>query len=105
MSKKFFVTILIVFNLILFSSCSSDDTIQVDITSIQEITNTAKSGTWVITNYIDSGTDETSNYSGYNFDFLDSSVRNRILFQIMQAMILFQLVLLQFLRKGRTLDL
>ncbi len=72
MSKKFFITILIVFNLILFSSCSSDDTIQVDITSIQEITNTAKSGTWIITNYTDSGTDETTDYDGYNFDFAES---------------------------------
>lgn len=72
MYKFFFISILIAFNSMLFSSCSSDDIIQVDITSIQEITNTVKSGTWIITNYIDSGTDETNDYNGYNFDFAES---------------------------------
>lgn len=72
MCKKYSITILLVLNLILFSSCSSDDTIQVDITSIQEITNTAKSGIWIITNYTDSGIDETTDYNGYKFDFAES---------------------------------
>lgn len=53
---------------IALGSCKKDDspTIQAQVeTSIQ-------SGTWRITKFIDSGTDETSNYSGYNFTFTNS---------------------------------
>lgn len=31
--------------------------------------NTAKQGTWKVTNFNDSGTDETSHFAGYNFTF------------------------------------
>jgi hypothetical protein len=36
---------------------------------VDEITNTAVSGSWVITNYVDSGKNETSDYQGYGFSF------------------------------------
>ncbi len=51
-------------------SCSSDDTI--DSTSIQDAITIAKSGTWYISNYIDSGENETNDYNGYDFTFNDN---------------------------------
>lgn len=50
------------------SMCSSDD----DNSSAQDptpIINTASQGTWRITLYEDSGTNETSHFTGYNFTF------------------------------------
>lgn len=72
--KKSFVfgmLILLAFTLT-FSACSSDDeSINNNDNSaeIQAIQNTAESGTWRITYFFDTDTDETSNFSGYQFLF------------------------------------
>lgn len=47
------------------SSSSSDPT---------PVVNTATSGTWKVTSYIDSGTDETNHFTGYNFTFASANV-------------------------------
>ncbi|MFN9596564.1 MAG: hypothetical protein ACK560_07225 [Bacteroidota bacterium] len=47
------------------SSCKKDDT-----STLQgQIRSNIESGKWRITKFIDSGTDETGNFTGYNFDF------------------------------------
>lgn len=56
-------------------SCSSDDS--GDSTTIptpSEVVNTMNSGTWRITNYVDSGSNETSDFTGYNFTFNSNNV-------------------------------
>jgi hypothetical protein len=65
--------------LICFSttSCSSDDDNDNSNNTIQEtIQNDTQSGTWRITKFIDSGSDETSYFSGYNFTFNSTGVLN-----------------------------
>jgi len=62
--------------LMVVTSCSSDDNngIIIDTANIQQISNTVKSGTWRITSFIDSGKNETSNFTGYSFSFNDNSI-------------------------------
>ncbi|GAA0871841.1 hypothetical protein GCM10009117_09870 [Gangjinia marincola] len=55
------------------SACSTDDD-STDNTNdptvqIAEVETTVSSGTWRITNYNDSGEDETSDFNGYAFSF------------------------------------
>ncbi|MFD2564318.1 hypothetical protein [Aquimarina rubra] len=73
MKKGFFYSMLVMISFALMSStCSSDDdgmNGNNNSAEIQLITNTMQSGTWRITNFVDSGQDETSNFSGYNFSF------------------------------------
>jgi len=58
----------------LITSCSSDDN---DNNILQStIENNTQSGTWKITKFIDSGIDETSDFSGYNFTFNSSGTLN-----------------------------
>lgn len=55
------------------SMCSSDD----NSSSSQDPTpviNTATQGTWRVTSYVDSGTDETNHFTGYTFTFASGSV-------------------------------
>jgi hypothetical protein len=55
------------------SMCSSDD----NSSSAQDptpVVNTATQGTWRVTSYIDSGTDETNHFAGYNFTFATGGV-------------------------------
>ena len=76
MINRFFISgfLALGFFLIAFS-CSTDDSIITDNTAeINQITNTAKSGTWHISSYIDSGQNETNDYTGYNFSFNDNGV-------------------------------
>jgi hypothetical protein len=65
------ITIYAVLGLVFFlntaSMCSSDDSSST--TNQTNIINTATSGTWRITSYVDSGVVETNNFSGYNFTF------------------------------------
>ena len=73
MTREFFYSALFMlsFTLIL-SSCSSDDDDNSPSNNIQQIAqieNDVASGTWQITNFIDSGQDETSDFTGYNFTF------------------------------------
>ena len=53
------------------STCSSDDDNNPNDNSveIQDITNTAETGNWVITYFYDTDSDETSDYNGYEFTF------------------------------------
>lgn len=54
------------------SMCSSDDddgSPNNNSQQIAEIENTAESGTWRITNFNDSGQNETSDFNGYGFSF------------------------------------
>lgn len=69
-----FVTLLICFSI---TSCSSDDDNNNPNNTLQEtIENNTQSGTWRITKFIDSGIDETSYFSGYNFIFNSTDVLN-----------------------------
>jgi hypothetical protein len=56
--------------------CSSDDDNNPADNSaeIQNVINTAGSGNWVITYFFDTDSDETSNYSGYEFTFGENGV-------------------------------
>jgi hypothetical protein len=58
---------------LLFISCSSDNSDDVNATNsmadIQEISDLVSNGTWIITNFVDSGSDETANFTGYGFSF------------------------------------
>ena len=57
------------------TACSSDDDSSTPSnTTVEEVVSTVASGTWRITNYVDSGTDETADFSGYNFTFGSNSV-------------------------------
>lgn len=53
--------------LLFLNACSSsDDNSSTDATTL---INTAKSGTWHVTSFTDSGNDETSHFANYNFTF------------------------------------
>lgn len=55
------------------SMCSSDDGSPATVDPTPVI-NTVSQGTWRITSYVDSVSNETSNFTGYNFTFVASSV-------------------------------
>ena len=72
MKKKIkYYSILIV--LLAFVACTNDDsdtTNSADLNAeIEEIQDLATSGSWVVTSYIDSGVDETDDFTGYTFTF------------------------------------
>src|SRR5690606_28275209 len=72
MKNGFFYSMLIMLSLTLMSStCSTDDDDggPNNNQNIAEIENTAEDGTWRITNFVDSGQNETNDFSGYNFTF------------------------------------
>ena len=72
MKKVFNFGMLLIISFSLMSSmCSSDDDDGSPNNSqqIAEIENTAESGTWRITNFNDSGQNETSDFNGYDFSF------------------------------------
>lgn len=74
MKKLSFYSILAsVFMLSTASMCSSDDNSSSNSDPIPVI-NTVTQGTWRITSYIDSGTNETNHFTGYNFTFATGSV-------------------------------
>jgi flagellar hook-associated protein FlgK len=57
---------------ILAASCSSDsndDNPMDTAASVEAVSNLATSGTWRISSFIDSGTDETNDFTGYSFSF------------------------------------
>ena len=60
--------------------CSeSDDPAPLDpVATAQEILDTAQNGTWRITYFFDTDTDETSNFTGYNFTFLGNGSVNAV---------------------------
>lgn len=59
---------------LLSTTCSSDDdNSPIDNTAqIDDISNTAESGNWIITYFYDTDSDETSDYNGYTFTFENS---------------------------------
>ncbi|WP_378182564.1 hypothetical protein [Aquimarina sp. SS2-1] len=73
MKKGFFYSVLIMLSFSLMSSTCSDDDDGMNLNDnsaeIQLITNTVQSGTWRITSFVDSGENETANFTGYNFTF------------------------------------
>lgn len=57
----------------MLAGCSDDDSSSNNNSNnqqlINEIANTVNNGTWKITTFVDSGTDETTHFTGYNFTF------------------------------------
>ena len=51
-------------------ACDDDSS----VSKQNELTDIAKNGTWKITYFFDSDTDETNNFTGYNFTFGASNV-------------------------------
>lgn len=73
--KKFILipALFCLFMLNVASMCSSDDNSS-STTDPTPVINTVSQGTWRITSYVDSGNNETSDFTGYNFTFGPSSV-------------------------------
>lgn len=63
------------FSLLLVMACSDDDD-NPNSNSQTEVQNNVQGGTWRITKFIDSETDETNDFTGYNFTFNSSGVLN-----------------------------
>ena len=60
-------------NLLIVVSCNKkDDNLNINIQT--EIKNNVQNGTWRISKFIDSGTDETIHFTGYNFTMNSSGV-------------------------------
>jgi hypothetical protein len=60
-----FCTVLVLLSLT--PSCKKDDNSTSNTNS--NLSSTIQQGTWKVTSYIDSGTDETNHYTGYAFQF------------------------------------
>ena len=75
MKKVSFYSILAcVFIINTASTCSSDDSNSSSTIDTTPIVNTVTQGTWRVTYYFDTDTDETSDFTGYNFTFGSSNV-------------------------------
>lgn len=59
---------------LVITACSSDDDTPENTTEKSEIETTLTSNTWIITKYIDSGTDELYHYNGFEFTFGSGNV-------------------------------
>ena len=70
---KIILVLAVLFVLNVASMCSDDDDSPTNVNQTQVI-NTVISGTWRITNYVDSGVNETTNFTGYNFTFGSNNV-------------------------------
>lgn len=73
MKNVFNLGFILMLSLTLMSAmCSSDDddgTPNNNSQQIADIEDDVQSGTWIITNFVDSGQNETSDFNGYNFTF------------------------------------
>ena len=73
MRTGLFKSVLVVLSISLMSSmCSSDDDDGNSNTNSQQISqveNTVETGTWRVSNFVDSGQDETNDFNGYDFTF------------------------------------
>ena len=67
--------LLVIVSLLLSVSCNKDND-NLTNNTLKRVQNNVQSGTWRITKFIDSGTDETNHFSGYNFTFNSSGVLN-----------------------------
>lgn len=63
----------LIFMLNMASTCSGDDN-NSSSADATPVINTVTSGTWRVTYYFDTDTDETSHFTGYNFTFGGSNV-------------------------------
>lgn len=73
MKKLFLIPAMFcLFMLNVASMCSSDSSSSA--ADPTPVVNTANQGTWKITSYVDSGTDKTSLFTGYNFTFAAANV-------------------------------
>lgn len=67
-----FLSIILII-LVSFTSCSSDDDSSNNPNNVvQNVRNVVQSGTWRITSFVDSGQNETSDFSGYDFTFMSN---------------------------------
>lgn len=64
----------VVFFMSMASTCSNDDDNSNSSTDPTPVINTVTSGTWRVTYYFDTDSDETNNFTGYNFTFGSSNV-------------------------------
>lgn len=69
--KTLFLACLVI--LLAIVSCKKDDDSKKTLATVK---SNVQSGTWRITKFVDSGTDETNHFSGYNFTFTSSGVLN-----------------------------
>jgi hypothetical protein len=65
MKKLFFIPVLA----ILFAACSNSDTTSDPVADLSTKTNMVMQSNWKVTQYIDSGKDETSDFAAYSFMF------------------------------------
>ncbi|MBT8235863.1 MAG: hypothetical protein KJO04_06700 [Bacteroidia bacterium] len=75
--KKKLVFLLAGITAILFISACSNDEDDNDMDAVQtvsDIQTNIVSGDWMISSYVDSGVDETSDYAGYTFTFNNDGV-------------------------------
>lgn len=72
--KRKAIFAMLVGGLFFTTACSSDDDSSSSNTTVDQVVDTVTDGTWRITSYIDSGQDETSDFSGYNFTFGSTNV-------------------------------
>lgn len=66
--KNYAFVFFAIFLAMLINSCGEDDSPS-NVNTVSSVTNVVGLGTWKITLFNDSGTDKTSNFSGYNFTF------------------------------------
>lgn len=71
MKKLIFIPVLLCFLSLNLTSCTSSSSSTFDP---QTLIKTVKKKTWRVTSYVDSGTEETSHFAGYNFTFSDPNV-------------------------------
>ena len=73
--KKLILSAIAICVLSLTYSCSSDDDgSSTSGPNINDVTTIVTSGSWKITKYIDSGNNETSDFTGYNFIFSQNNI-------------------------------
>lgn len=54
---------------LIFASCSNSDTTSDPVADLSTKTNMVVQSDWIVTNYTDSGKNETSDFAGYTFSF------------------------------------
>lgn len=72
MKKTIFYSLIMISFTTLSLSCSSDDddgNPNDNTEDINQIENNLETGSWRISNFMDSGQDETNDFNGYNFTF------------------------------------
>jgi hypothetical protein len=73
MKKGFLYKVVLVLSLSLIVSCSTnEDDSPNNAVQIEQLENTAETGTWRVTNLVDSGEDETNDFNGYDFTFSEN---------------------------------